>query len=60
MSDKITTINDPKGHAGRGSDQELTPIPARLQWVADLVCAILNAENINNRSSSMVKRPPGT
>jgi hypothetical protein len=27
--------------------------------VADLVCAILNAENIK-RSWSMVKRPPGT
>jgi hypothetical protein len=57
MSDKITTLNDPKGHAGRGSDQEPTPINARLQWVADLVCAILNAEK---QSSSMVKRPPGT
>ena len=59
MSDKITTLNDPKGHAGHGSDQEPTPINARLQWVADLVCAILNPENIK-RSSSMVKRPPGT
>ncbi|TMJ92326.1 MAG: hypothetical protein E6G77_25565 [Alphaproteobacteria bacterium] len=58
MSDKITTLNDPKGQAGRGSDQEPTPSNARLQWVADLVCAILNAENIK-RSSSMVKRPPG-
>ena len=37
MSDKITTLNDPKGQAGRGSDQEPTPIDARLQWVADLV-----------------------
>jgi hypothetical protein len=59
MSDKITTLNDPKGQAGRGSDQEPTPINARLQWVADLVCAILNPENIK-RSSSMVKSPPGT
>ena len=59
MSDKITTLNDPKGHAGRSSDQEPTPINAKLQWVADLVCAILNPENIK-RSSSMVKRPPGT
>ena len=57
MSEKITTLNDPKGQAGRGSDQEPTPINARLQWVADLVCAILNAEK---QSSSMVKRPPGT
>ena len=59
MSNKITTLNDPKGYAGRGSDQEPTPITARLQWVADLVCAILNAESIK-RSSSMVKRPPDT
>ena len=57
MSDKITTLNDPKGHAGHGSDQEPIPINARLQWVADLVCAILNAEN-TKRSSSMVERPP--
>jgi hypothetical protein len=63
MSDKITTLNDPKGHAGRGSDQEPAAITARLQWVADLVCAILNAENIKEnikRSSSMLGRPPGT
>jgi hypothetical protein len=59
MSDKITTLNDPKGHAGHGGDQEPTPINARLQWVADLVCAILNAENAK-RASSMVKRSPGT
>jgi hypothetical protein len=58
MSEKITTLNDPKGQAGRGSDQEPTPINARLQWVADLVCAILNAENI--KRSSMQKRLPGT
>jgi hypothetical protein len=58
MSDKITTLNDPKGHAGGGSDQETTPVTARLQWVADLVCAIMNAESIKS-SSSMVKRPPG-
>jgi hypothetical protein len=59
MSDKITTLNDPKAQAGRRNDQEPTPINARLQWMADLVCAILNAENIK-RSSSMMKRPPGT
>jgi hypothetical protein len=58
MSEKITTLNDPKGQAGRGSDQEPTPINAGLQW-ADLVCAILNAKDIK-RSWSMVKGPPGT
>ena len=47
MSDKIITLNDHmKGHAERSRDQESTPINARLQWVADLVCAILDAENI--------------
>jgi len=62
MSDKFTTLNYPNGQAGRGSDQEPTPITARLQWMADLVCAILNAEKIKKikRSSSMVERPPGT
>jgi hypothetical protein len=59
MSDKITTLNDSKGQAERGSDQKPTPINARLQWVADLVCAILNAEKIK-RSSSSVEKPPRT
>jgi hypothetical protein len=46
MSDKIITLNDhTKGHAGRSRDQEPIPINARLQWVADLVCAILDAES---------------
>ena len=49
MSDKITTLNDPKGNAGRSNVRGPAPINARLQWVADLVCAILNAEN-NKRS----------
>jgi hypothetical protein len=59
MSDKIMTLNKSKGHAARGSDQEPTPINARLQWLADLVCAILNADNVK-RSSSSVKKPPRT
>ena len=59
MSDKIITLNDQKrGNAG-SRDEEPTPTKARLQWMADLVCAILDAETIK-RSSSMVKRPPGT
>ncbi len=59
MSDKIITLNDHrKGNAG-SRDEELTPTKARLQWMADLVCAILDAERIK-KSSSMVKRPPGT
>ena len=60
MSDKVITLNDhTKGHAGRSRDQEPIPINTRLQWVANLVCAILDAENIK-RSSSTVNRPPGT
>jgi len=59
MSDKIATLNEPKGHTGPDKDQEPTQINARLQWVADLVCAILNAESIK-RASSMPKRPPRT
>ena len=59
MSDKIITLNDQKrGNAG-SRDEEPTPTKARLQWMADLVCAILHAETIK-RSSSTVKRPPGT
>ena len=46
MSDKIITLNDhTKGHAGRSRDQEPIPINTRLQWVANLVCAILDAES---------------
>jgi hypothetical protein len=53
MSDKIITLNDHgKGHAERSRDQESTPINARLQWVADLVCAILDAENIKRSITS--------
>jgi hypothetical protein len=60
MSDKVITLNDhTKGHAGRSRDQEPIPINARLQWMVDLVCAILDAENIK-RSSSAVNRLPGT
>ena len=59
MSDKIIALNDHrKGNAG-SRDEEPTPIKARLQWMANLVYAILDAETIK-RSSSMVKRPPGT
>ena len=59
MSDKIITRNDgTKAYPG-SRDEELTPTKARLQWMADLVCAIQDAESIK-KSSSMVKRPPGT
>ena len=57
MSDKIIALQ-PKGHTEESKDQEPIPANTRLQWVADLVCAILNAENIIKRSSSIVKRTP--
>jgi hypothetical protein len=56
MSDKITTLSEPKGYTRPSNDQEPTPTNVRLQWLADLVCAILNAEN-TKRSFSIVKRP---
>jgi len=59
MSDKITTRNDGMKAYPGSRDEEPTPIKARLQWMANLVYAILDAETIK-RSSSMVKRPPGT
>ena len=48
MSDKIVTLNDHrKGNAG-SRDEEPTPTKARLQWMADLVCAVLDAESIKS------------
>jgi hypothetical protein len=56
MSDKVITPSNLKGHAEDSRDQDRTLINARLQWVADLVCAILNAERVK-RPSAVVKRP---
>jgi hypothetical protein len=56
MSDKTITLNNPKGQAECSRDENPTLTNARLHWVADLVCAILNAESIK-RPSPMVKRP---
>jgi hypothetical protein len=50
MSDKVITPNNPKGQAERSRDQDRTLINARLQWVADLVCAILNAQSVKRPS----------
>jgi len=59
MSDNIIRLNDQQnGHAGR-KRQEPTPISPRLQWMADLVCAILDSEN-TKRPSSMVRRSSET
>jgi hypothetical protein len=54
MSDKFATFNDQKRYAGGSLKQEPIRINPRLQWMADLVCALLNAENI--KRSSQVER----
>jgi hypothetical protein len=46
MSDKFTTFNEQKRYDGGSRNQEPTRINARLQWMAALVCALLEAENI--------------
>ena len=43
MSDKISATLDPTGDAGP-SVKDPTPLNARMQWMADLVCAILSAD----------------
>jgi hypothetical protein len=44
MSGNIRLNDQQKEHTGQKT-QEPTPIGPRLQWIADLVCALLNAEN---------------
>ena len=51
MSDTIVTLNNQNRRVGDYRDQEPN---ARLKWIADLVCAILDAETIK-RPSSVVK-----
>ena len=50
MSDKFTTFNDQKRYDGGSRNQEPTRINARLQWMAALVCALMNEENIKRSS----------
>ena len=57
MSDEVITPSNPKGQAEHSRDQDRTLINARLQWMADLVCAILNAERVKRPSAVVVKRP---
>jgi hypothetical protein len=56
MSDKVITLDNTKGQDERSRDQEHTLVTARLQWVANLVSAILNAQSIK-RPSEMARRP---
>jgi hypothetical protein len=55
MSDKVITLRT--AQAQRSRDQDGRLINARLQWMADLVCAILNAENSKSPAAT-VKKPP--
>jgi len=59
MSEKVISINKLKGYTkpSRSAEPIETDAKIKLQWIAALVCAILNAEKIE-RSSSIVKRPP--
>jgi hypothetical protein len=56
MSGNIIRLNDQQKERTGQKTQEFTPVGPRLQWIADLVCALLNAEN-TKRASSMEKRP---
>jgi len=51
MSDNIVSLNNQNRGVGDNRDQEPN---ARLKWIADVVCAILDAES-TKRSSSVVK-----
>jgi hypothetical protein len=59
MSEKIIPLNDlMKKDAKRNRAHPPTATNQRVQWLAALVSAILDAENL--KASSMVKRPPET
>jgi hypothetical protein len=57
MSDKLRLIIDRSGDAG---DKQSTPLNARMQWMADLVCAIMSAETDRRPLSATAKRTSGT
>jgi hypothetical protein len=57
MPDNIVALNDRKKQTARASDQNPTPINARQQWLVNLVCAILNAQNIEQSSPTVMKSP---
>ncbi len=60
MSEKMSLIIGGKGDGPSAGKEPISP-NARMQWMADLVCAILSAETDRRpMSSSTVKRAPGT
>jgi len=54
MSDNIVSLNNQNRGVGDNRDQEPN---ARLKWIADLVCAILDAESMKRSSSVVNDRP---
>ena len=53
MSDKLRLIIDRSGDV---VDKQPTPLNARMQWMADLVCAIMSAE-ADRRPLSATAKP---
>jgi hypothetical protein len=60
MSDKPRLIIDRTRDDGPSVDKEPTPLNARMQWMADLVCAIMSAETDRRPLSETAKPPSGT
>ena len=59
MSEKIIPLKvSTKGDAGRNRAHQPAASNQRVQWLAALVSAILDAENL--KASSMVKKLPET
>jgi hypothetical protein len=55
MSDKLRLTIYRTGDAGPSVDKEPTPLNARMQWMADLVCAIMDAKTDRRPLSATAK-----
>jgi hypothetical protein len=61
VSEKTSLITGKQQEAGPSIRKQSAPTNARMQWMADLVCAILSAEaDRRPLSSSTVKRVSDT
>jgi hypothetical protein len=60
MSDKPRLIIHRTGDAGPSVDEKPNPLRTRMQWMADLVSAIMSAEADRRPLSTAAKRPDGT
>jgi hypothetical protein len=61
MSEKTSLTTGKQQDAGPSVRKQSAPPNARMQWMADLVSAILSAEtDRKSLSSSTEKRTPGT